>query len=90
MGVSLSQATYYLAVLNAPTDLQEMIKSGKIRSLDKAAVIAGIDSSEIRKEAIQACVGGSTLKEIRKIIVDITLQVAQLRAQHYILHACLR
>lgn len=68
MGVSLSQATYYLAALNAPSDLQEMIESGKIRSLDKAAIIAGIHSVDVRKEAIHACVSGCTLKDLRKII----------------------
>ena len=67
-GLSLPQATYYMAVLNAPQDVKQLIESGKIRSLDKAAVIAGIDSLEIRREALQACVDGCSLKELRKII----------------------
>ena len=67
-GLSLPQATYYLAVLNAPDDLREAIESGKIRSLDKAAIIAGINSPETRKDAMQACIDGSSLKELRKII----------------------
>lgn len=67
-GLSLPQATYYLAVLNAPEDLKEAIKNGKIRSLDKAAIIAGIVSSETRKDAMQACFDGSSLKELRRII----------------------
>lgn len=67
-GLSLSQATYYMAVLNAPLDVKQLIESGKIRSLDKAAIIAGIESLEIRREALQACVDGCSLKELRKII----------------------
>ncbi|VVC76945.1 putative chromosome-partitioning protein ParB [Aquicella siphonis] len=67
-GLSLSQTTYYLAALNAPLDVQVEIQSGNIRNLDKAAIIAGIASPDIRKEAIDACINGSSLKEIRSII----------------------
>lgn len=68
IGLSLPQATYYLAVMNAPADLKELIVNGQIRSLDKAAIIAGIESDQLRKEAIQACLSGYSLKELRKII----------------------
>lgn len=67
-GLSLSQATYYLTVLNAPQDVREQIEQGNIRNLDKAALLAGIASNEIRKEAIAACINGSSLKELRHII----------------------
>lgn len=67
-GLSLSQTTYYLAALNAPEDVQTEIHNGNIRNLDKAALIAGVDSVEIRKQAIDACINGSSLKEIRSII----------------------
>jgi ParB family chromosome partitioning protein len=67
-GLSLSQTTYYLAAMNAPDDVQIEIQKGSIRNLDKAALIAGITSSEIRKQAIEACINGSSLKEIRGII----------------------
>lgn len=67
-GLSLPQATYYLAVLNAPTDVKIIIENGQLRSLDKAAIIAGIESNEIRQAAIQACLDGSSLKDLRKII----------------------
>jgi ParB family transcriptional regulator, chromosome partitioning protein len=70
MGFSLSQATYYMAVLNAPIDVAQHIESGKLRSLDKAAIIAGIESPELRKEALQACVNGHTLKDLRKLIAQ--------------------
>jgi len=67
-GLSLSQTTYYLTALNAPEDVQAEIRNGRIRNLDKAALIAGITSPEIRRQAIDACVNGSSLKEIKSII----------------------
>jgi ParB family chromosome partitioning protein len=67
-GLSLSQAAYYGAVLNAPEDVRQMIENGKIRSLDKAAIITGITSPEVRQTALYACVNGCSLKELRRII----------------------
>jgi len=69
-GLSLSQTTYYLAAINAPQDVQLHIKNGNIRNLDKAALIAGVSSVEIRQRAIDACVNGSSLKELRTIITQ--------------------
>ena len=67
-GLSLSQTTYYIAALNAPEDVQIEIQNGNIRNLDKAALISGISLTEIRQQAIEACVNGSSLKELRNII----------------------
>lgn len=67
-GLSLSQSTYYLAALNAPDDVQIHIQNGSIRNLDKAALLAGISSSDIRSQALVACINGSSLKAIRSII----------------------
>lgn len=67
-GLSLPQATYYLAVLNAPEDVKKHIESGNIRSLDKAAVLCAVDSQEVRHIALQACIEGCSLKELRKIV----------------------
>jgi ParB family chromosome partitioning protein len=67
-GLSLSQSTYYLAVLNAPHDVQIEIQHGNIRNLDKAAFIAGITSPELRRQALEACIDGSSLKAIRSMI----------------------
>jgi ParB family chromosome partitioning protein len=67
-GLSLPQATYYMTVLNAPNDVKQMIESGKIRSLDKAAIISNVNSQEIRREALNACINGCSLKELRKIV----------------------
>lgn len=67
-GLSLSQTSYYLAVLNAPDDVQIEIQNGNIRNLDKAALIAGVPTREIRQQAINACINGSSLKELRNVI----------------------
>lgn len=67
-GLSLSQSTYYLAVISAPDDVQTEISNGNIRNLDKAALIASVPTTETRRRAIEACVNGSSLKEIRSII----------------------
>lgn len=67
-GLSLSQTTYYLSALNAPEDVQMQIKSGNIRNLDKAALIANIPAADMRQEVIEACANGSSLKELRSLI----------------------
>jgi len=67
-GLSLPQVTYYMTVLNAPSDVKRLIKSGSIRSLDKAAVISSVNSSIVREEALTACVNGASLKDLRKLI----------------------
>jgi ParB family chromosome partitioning protein len=67
-GLSLSQTTYYIAAMNAPQDVQVEIQNGNIRNLDKAALLANVASQEIRQRAIEACVNGSSLKELRSII----------------------
>jgi len=67
-GLSLPQASYYMAVLNAPQDLRLAIEHGKISSLDKAAIIAGIDADALRNKALMACIDGCSLKELRQLI----------------------
>ena len=67
-GLSLTQATCYMAVLKAPDDLRTVIENGQLRSLDKAAMIASIESDSVRRQAIQACINGFSLKDLRKII----------------------
>jgi ParB family chromosome partitioning protein len=67
-GLSLPQASYYMAVLKAPADLKAAIAKGELRSLDKAAVLAGIEAEDLRKHAIEACITGCSLKELRQMI----------------------
>lgn len=67
-GLSLSQSTYYLAAINAPEDLQMEIQNGTIRNLDKAAMIASVSSIDLRRQMIDACINGSSLKEMRQMM----------------------
>jgi ParB family chromosome partitioning protein len=67
-GLSLSQANFYVTVMRGPDDVKLAIDSGQIRNLDKAATIAVVESADIRKDAIDACLQGCTLKDLRAII----------------------
>jgi len=67
-GLSLPQASYYMSVLNAPQDVKLAIENGKLGSLDKAAILSGIESQTVRNKALQACIDGCSLKELRKLI----------------------
>ena len=68
IGISLPQATCYIAVLNAPDDVTSQIRTGKINNLDKAAYIAKIESSPLREKLIAACTEGSSLKQLKSIV----------------------
>ena len=69
-GLSLSQTTYYLIVLNAPEDVKLQIKNGQIRNLDKAALIASVTSPDLRKQVLEAAIEGRNLKELRSMITQ--------------------
>lgn len=89
-GLSLSQATYYVAVLNAPPDLKAAIAKSDIRSLDKAAILAGIEADDLRRSAIEACIKGCNLKELRQLISqqkDLSKKQKQLALQNKHLRA---
>jgi ParB family chromosome partitioning protein len=68
IGLSLTQAKYYLSVIRAEDDLQKVIYSGQIQSLDKANLIANIKSPELRKSAIEKCIEGASLKALKSFI----------------------
>jgi ParB family transcriptional regulator, chromosome partitioning protein len=68
IGVSLPQASCYYAVLNATNDVEEVINNGNINNLDKAALISKLSSQELRNKAIEFCIAGSTLKQLRQLI----------------------
>lgn len=68
IGLSLTQAKYYLSVIRAKDDLQDVIHSGQIQSLDKASLIANIKPPELRKRAIEACIKGISLKALKSFI----------------------
>lgn len=55
----------FMAVLNAPSDLQEIIKNGKIRSLEKAAIIAKAKTKSQRDALLKSCLDGVSLKQLK-------------------------
>lgn len=69
-GLSLSQTSYYLTVMQAPDDVRKAIEQGEIRNLDKAALIAGVTSKDMRHHVIDACKQGASLKALRNIITQ--------------------
>ncbi len=79
-GLSLSQTTYYLAALNGPVDIRAEIQKGNIRNLDKAALLSGIASDDMRHTALEACLNGSSLKELRSMVSQHKQSNAKARA----------
>jgi ParB family transcriptional regulator, chromosome partitioning protein len=67
-GLSLTQASCYMNVLNASADVWQAIQEGVINNVDKAATIAGISDGEIRASMIEACKQGVTLKNLKQLI----------------------
>lgn len=56
----------YLAVLNATSEIQDAIKNGKIRSLEKAVVISNATNPKHRHLLLEACLQGASLKQLKK------------------------
>jgi ParB family chromosome partitioning protein len=67
LGCSLPHAMNYSAALNADKIVKELIRSNKLKNLEKAALIATIRSEGIKQEAIDACLSGATLKKLKSI-----------------------
>jgi ParB family chromosome partitioning protein len=69
IGISLPQATCYLAIINAPPDVIELINNEMITNLDKAAFLSKIVETDLRKKATELLANGASLKEL-KIFID--------------------
>lgn len=67
IGCVKSHAMNYKAILNADSELKQLIFENKIRNLEKAALIADIKTNDIRQQAIAACIAGATLKQLKNI-----------------------
>jgi len=67
-GISLSQASCYIGVMNGPHEVLDLIENNQLNNLDKAAAIANAPSNELRDQLIKECINGTSLKEMRKII----------------------
>ena len=68
IGCVKSHAMNYKAILNADTELKQLIFENKIKNLEKAALISDIKPREIRQKAVDACIAGATLKQLKYIV----------------------
>jgi hypothetical protein len=51
----------------ADMQIQNLIQDNKIKNLEKAALLADIQQTDIRQEAITACLQGAQLKKLKMI-----------------------
>jgi ParB family chromosome partitioning protein len=66
--MSSSNSANYLSLLNAPDDIKELINLGKINSINKAVFISSIKEESIRREAINSCISGETLSNLKNAV----------------------
>lgn len=71
---SKAQCVNILSVLQAPKEIKVAITTGKLKSLEKAAVIASCKVSEKRAELLEACLKGASLKQLRQ---DVSIHKLQ-------------
>jgi ParB family chromosome partitioning protein len=74
LGCSLPHAMNYITVLNADAKIKDLIRTNKIKNLEKIALIAAIKSAGIKQNAIDACIAGATLKKLKLISTQDRLQ----------------
>lgn len=67
LGCSLPHAMNYAAVLKADDKVKTFVQQNKIKNLEKAALIATIKSDDVKQRAIDACLAGATLKQLKVI-----------------------
>ena len=65
VGCAKSHAANLKAVLNADHELRTLIDENKIRNLEKAALIAGIKSKDIRESIVSECLAGTPFKKLK-------------------------
>jgi ParB family chromosome partitioning protein len=67
IGCSKPHAMDYKAILDADDEIRRLIHDNKIKNLQKVALIAGITAKEARESAINACMNGATLKQLKSL-----------------------
>jgi len=77
IGCVKSHAMNYKTILNADHDLKQLILENKIKNLEKAALIADIKQPETRRQAIDACMAGATLKQLKSISTQRPVQIVK-------------
>lgn len=68
VGCVKSHAMNLKTVLEADGDIKELIAKNQIRSLEKAAVLSNIASINLRKKALDECLNGATLKQLKSYL----------------------
>jgi len=68
IGCVKSHALNYRAVLNADAQIKALIFANKIKNLEKAALLSGIQSTVAREHVISACLAGATLKKLKTMV----------------------
>ncbi len=75
IGCVKSHAMNYKTILSADKELKNLIFDNKIKNLEKAALISDIKPQDIRQHAIEACIAGATLKQLKSIADQANLKV---------------
>lgn len=75
IGCVKSHAMNYKAILSADSELKKLIFENKIKNLEKAALISDIKSKPVRQEAVDACIAGATLRQLKSIADRGSLKV---------------
>lgn len=71
LGCSLPHAMTYMAVLNAPSDLEIALQNNQISNLEKAAVLAKLTDAQLRTKLINICIENNvSLSGLKKLIID--------------------
>ena len=73
IGCKKSQGKNYRAVIQAPTTIKEHIKNNDIKSLEKAAVLSRLTSQTLRKKALELCIDGTSLKNLKNFVEEKTI-----------------
>ncbi len=76
IGCTKPHAANYKTVLAADEELKQFIFSNQIRSLEKAALLATIQSPELRQHALTECLAGAKLKRLRAIAAQIPIKTS--------------
>ncbi len=80
IGCTKPHAMNYKTVLHADSTIRKLIAEDKIRNLEKAAVIADIEPGDVRARAIQACLEGATLKQLKTFHLPANRKTSHARA----------
>lgn len=78
IGCSLPHAMTYLAILEAPSDIQALLHDNRITNLEKAAFLAKVTEQGLRGKLINACVDENlSLARLKKLASDMTSRQIQ-------------